>query len=1020
MDVKRLSKKMLASLAMSMLCMATAFAQNGLKGTVKDQSGEPVVGANVVVVGTTNGAMSDLDGSFEIKKIASDATVQVSYIGYKTQTVKVNNRSQLNIVLEEDTAQLDEVIVVGYGTTSKRKTTSAVSTVNADAIAAVPVPNITQSLAGRAPGLIVQQSGGGIDVAANVSIRGGGTPLYVIDNVICEQRDFNNINPDDIESMSILKDASATAIYGARAANGIIIVTTKRGQAGKINVDYSFNYSMSQPAYLPKKLSSAEAAWFINRGNEYDGYTAPYTEEDLRLFSDGSDPRGHANTDWQDVTMRSVAPEMRHNLTVTGGNETIKAYAGLSYYDQESIYRTNSHNMQRYNLRTNLEINLKSIGLKVTPAVEAYITNKLDPSSNYYFVWSHVQNKAPWEPARNPFGQIYSGTTDNPLLDISDEGGYVKSTNSSVRGNITAEWAVPWVAGLTIKAIGSYTMANDRSKSWSKNATAYDWDGNPNTPNKPSLSKSANYHSNFNTQLLADYTRTFAGKHTVGATFGIEASGSDYDNLSASRQNFVIDVDQMGAGPTDGMNNSSSEGINYRRAALVARVKYDYAAKYIIEANLRYDGSDLFPQDRRWGTFFSGSAAWVVSEERFWESLGIKKVLEQFKIRASYGEIGLDSGVNRYSFMTSYSLNQRGAYIGGQWVPTFSEGNLVSVDTSWYKTKDFDLGIDFTSLNGRLSGSIDYFAKVTTGYLASPQNVGYIAPLGKSLPVVKTNGESIRRGVEFIVSWKDHVGDFTYGISANMTYYDDRWNIDPSESETSLKNPYTRWTQQHDYYGNLYTNLGYYADAADIMNSPKRDNSTNLMAGDLKYYDFNGDGKIDGSDQIRAGAGSSPDTNFGINVDLGYKGWSFNMLWQGASNYNLYLDGIRMVGNSNYQPVIYEFQRDQWAPDNRNATYPRQHASSGSNGGNNFVGSDFWLVDSRYIRLKNLSIGYDFKHTLLKNVKWMSKCRLAFTGYNLLTFSPATKFGFDPEAGRSDGYSYPVSRVYSFSLNIGF
>lgn len=476
------------------------------------------------------------------------------------------------------------------------------------------------------------------------------------------------------------------------------------------------------------------------------------------------------------------------------------------------------------------------------------------------------------------------------------------------------------------------------------------------------------------------------------------------------------------------MENWSGEGVGYRRAALIGRLKYDYAAKYMAEANIRYDGSDYFPSGKRWGAFFSGSAAWVASEEKFWSDWGLKKIFDQFKLRASYGEIGQDfldlNGdyvADRFAYVSSYTLYTRGAFLGEKWYPSFAEGALISPDMTWYTTKDFNLGIDFSSLNSRLSGSLDYFAKVTTGYLATPSNVGYTSPLGKTLPVVKSNGESIRRGFEFVLQWKDHIGDFNYGVSANMTYYDDRWNINPNEAETGVKNPYKRGTQVGAYTGVYYKNLGYYTDYLDVLNNPKRNGSTNLMAGDLKYYDFNGDGKIDGDDQYRMGNGTSPRANFGINVDMNYKGWSFNMLWQGATNYNIYVDAILMGGNSNYLPVIYDFQTDIWSPDNRDALYPRQHASAGFNGNNNFVGTDFWLVDARYIRLKNMSIGYDFKHKLLKNATWMTKCNLSLAGYNLLTFSPAKKWGFDPESGSSgSGYTYPISRVYTVSLNIGF
>lgn len=995
---------------------------NIVKGTIVDLLGEPLIGVSILVEGSTAGTITDIDGNFSLNA-NKGATLVISYIGYLTQKVKVGD-GPLKITMKEDTQQLDEVVVVGYGTTSKRKTTSAISSVKSEDILKAPTANVTQSLAGRAPGLIVTTSGGGLGSTSSISIRGGGTPLYVIDDIISEERDFQNLNPDDIDQMTILKDASATAVYGARAANGIIMVVTKQGQAGKMNVDYSFNYNLSQPSYLPKKLGSYEAANYVNLSRTYDGGSPTYSDEVLQKYKDGSDPYVYPNTDWQDLCLRNFAPEQRHNLSVSGGNETVKVYTGLGYYDQESIYRTNSNNMQRYNLRTNIVANFKEIGLKVTTGVEGYIWNLSEPythqGSGYYTTWSHIQNKRPMEVAYNEYGQIFSGTNDSPLIDISDDGGYFKQERSSVKANLGLEWQVPKVAGLKLKALGSYTIANDRNKSWQKTPYAYDLEGNPNTPGKPNLSKNTYYHRNFTTQFFADYNQTYNSVHTVGATFGIEASGSDYDNSSLSRQEFLLDVDQMNAGPVSSAKNGSSEGTSYRRAALIARLKYDYAAKYVAEVSMRYDGSDLFPKGNRWGTFFSGSLGWVISEEAFWETLRDKHIFDQFKIRGSYGEIGLDNNVSRYEYLPSYSLSERGGYIGGAFVPGFSEGGLVATDITWYTSKNMNIGFDFGSLNNRLSGSVDYFRMTTTGYLASPSNVGYTAPLGKDLPKVKSNGEQIRQGFEFVLQWKDQIGDLKYGVSANFTWYDQRWNINPNEAETSTKNPYTRNTQVGRYWGTGYTDAGYYKDFNDVMNSPKRQSSTNLVAGDLKYVDFNGDGIIDGNDQTRIGTGSSPSGNFGINVDLDYKGWFMNMLWQGATTYDIAMGDMLKGGNSQYLPIIYEFQEDFWMPDSRDSRYPRLHSSAGYNGSNNYVSSTFWLVDAKYIRLKNLSVGYDFKHKLLKKVGWMTKCRLSLAGYNLLTFSPAKKYGMDPEIGDGSLYTYPISRIYSISLNVGF
>lgn len=1021
----------------SLLCITPMFAAEGItefpsayvsqqnnivKGTITDNSGESLIGVSIMIQGTTKGTVTDLDGNFELEA-KKGAILEISYIGYLTQKVTVNKPS-LKIILKDDTQQLDEVVVVGYGTTSKRKTTSAISTVKSEDLLKAPTANVTQSLAGRAPGLIVTTSGGGIGSTSSISIRGGGTPLYVIDDIISEERDFQNLNPDDIDQLTILKDASATAVYGARAANGIIMVVTKQGKTGKMSVNYSFNYNLSQPSYLAKKIGSYDAAFYVNKSQLDDGMAPTYSDEILQKYKDGSDPYNYPNTNWQDVCMRNFSPEQRHNLSISGGSENIKVYTGLGYYDQESIYRTNSNNMQRYNLRSNIVANFKEIGLKVTTGIEAYIWDMAEPythqGSGYGTTWSHIQNKRPFELAYNPYGQIFSGTNDSPLVDISDEGGYFKQERSSVKANLGLEWNVPRLPGLKLRALGSYTIVNDRNKSWQKTPYAYDLEGNPNNPGKPNLSKNTYYHRNFTTQFFADYNQTYNEVHTIGATFGMEASGSDYDNSSLSRQEYLLDVDQMNAGPVSTSKNSSAEGINYRRAAFIGRIKYDYAAKYIAEASIRYDGSDYFPKGNRWGTFFSGSLAWVISEESFWKTLKDKHIFDQFKIRGSYGEIGLDNGVGRYEYLPSYSLSERGGYIGGAFVPGFSEGGLISTDISWYTSKNMNIGFDFGSLNNRLSGSMDYFRMTTTGYLASPSNVGYTDPLGKSLPKVKSNGESIRQGFEFILQWKDHIGDFKYGVSANFTYYDDRWNINPNEAETSVKNPYQRQTQVGSYWGVGYTTEGFYRDFNDIINSPKRQGSTNLVAGDLKYQDFNGDGIIDGNDQTRIGKAGSPRGNYGINIDLEYKGWFMNMLWQGATAYDIQMGDILRGGNSQYLPIIYEFQTDFWTPTSTDARYPRLHSSAGYNGSNNYTSSDFWLVNAAYLRLKNLSVGYDFKHKLLKNVSWLSKCTLSLAGYNLLTFSPAKKYGMDPEIGDGNMYTYPIARVYSVSLNLGF
>ena len=545
-----------------------------ITGKIVDESGEAIIGASVKVQGSTIGTITNMEGEFMIPNVPNKAVLEISYIGYKPLEVAVGKSKDLRITMEEDTKTLDEVIVVGYGTTSKRKTTAAIASVNTEDIIKAPTANITQSLAGRAPGLLVTTSGGGLNNFSSVSIRGGGTPLYVIDDVISEERDFRNLNAEDIDQITILKDAASTAVYGARAANGIVMIVTKQGKAGKMSVNYNFNYNWSQPANMPDKLDAHDAAFYKNMSMTNDGLAPAYTDDELELFRNGSDPRRYPNTDWQKLCLKNFAPEMQHTLTVTGGSEKIKAYTSLGFYDQKSLYKFDVNSFKRYNFRTNIVADFKEIGLKVTSSIEAYKTDLRSPNAksgdSYYHTWGHIQNKAPWEIAYNPNGQIFN-TPDNPLMEISPDAGYTKNENLSAIANLALEWSVPYVPGLRLKALGNYRINNDKSKSWKKSPLAYDWDGNPNDPGKPSLSKSYSNWSSYTVQGFANYDRTFNQVHTISATAGIEAYKLFKDDASLSREEYLLDVDQIGAGPVSTAKNSSSEGEEAR--AGVARYR---------------------------------------------------------------------------------------------------------------------------------------------------------------------------------------------------------------------------------------------------------------------------------------------------------------------------------------------------------------------------------------------------------------------------------------------------------------
>lgn len=993
-------------------------------GTIVDDFGETVIGVNVLVkdnlgIGTT----TDMRGEFSLDLTGiKDPVLVISFVGYATQEVVVGSKKTFNITLKEDSKALEEVIIVGYGTNSKRNLTSAVSSVDTEKMKNVPVANVTDALAGRAAGLIVTQAGGGLGKKSTVSIRGGGQPIVVIDGFVSPYDDFVNLNSDDIESMSILKDAAAAAVYGARAGNGVLVVKTKSGLKG-LRVDYSFNQNWAEPTYLEKKLNSYERALFDNTVRDMYDLEPLWTDAEVEKYRTGSDPYNYPNVDWQKVMLRQFTPDSKHSLAIRGGSEFNKYYVSLQAYDQGSLYKGSAENYKRYNVRMNETSEFKDLGLTLNFGLDGYISNMKTPrsqySSGYWATWGHLQNKSPMELDRNKDGQIYIGY-DNPLAEISPESGYYKSDSKMITGVFNAEWKVKGVEGLKLKMGGNYRFGMFDSKSWTKTAPQYDLDGNKGPDFPVSLSYETFAYRQWTTQYFADYNRSFLDEtHNVSATFGYEQSYNFYRAFNALRKNYKFMIDQMGAGPSDTMENGGNEAEG-GRAGLVARAAYNYKKKYYIEGSMRHDGSDLFPEDRRWGDFFAGSMAWAVSEESFFKPLKDRNILNFFKLRGSYGQTGLDSGVGPFSYLTSYGMNERGYVLDGKIVPTFSEGALISSDITWYTSNTLDLGFDFNSLGERLAGSFDYFYMKTTGYLTSPSNVGYTDPLGLALPKVKSNGEHRRAGYEFNLSWKDHFGDFNYEVGANFTYFDQLVATPWNEDLANQKNTYKRGAQQTGYWGNGYTNLGYYENSDQAMNMPRRDASTNLVAGDIIYKDMNGDGLIDDNDKWRIGKNNFPRGNYGIYANLSYKGFSANILFQGATSRDMYIeDMVRGMSTGGYS-MIYPYQLDYWMPDNTDAKYPRIAMNSSINGNNNYETSDFWLVNGRYIRLKSLQLGYDFRSVLLKDIKWIYKCQVVLSGQNLFTLSPATKYGFDPENGSTNNYDYPVQRVYAISLNLGF
>jgi len=993
--------------------------QKVITGTVKDKSGIPLPSVDVLIKGTNKGTQTDFDGKFVIEAKLGDVLL-FSYVGMKSVQVTVG-ASNIDVTMIEEENALDEVIVVAYGETTKRKTTAAVSKIKTDNLIKLPVSTISESLGGRTAGLIVSKRGGGLGSVPTISIRGGGNPLIIIDGVTTtDVREMNNLNSKDIESFTVMKDAEAVAIYGSKGGNGAIVITTKRGTKGKISVVYGSNTNLSRPTILPKKLGSYELALLANQAADNDNQTRPYSDEILQKYKTHSDPFNYPDTDWQKLVLNNFAEEYRHDLSISGGNEKTQYYSSFSNYKQGSLYRFDTNTLNRNTYRISVSNKFDEIGLKVNLALFGDTEKNISPyshySTSYAGTWGHIQNQSPMNLALTDLG-LYSSVTDHPLVEIDPKSGYNRQERSSVNGQINIELDIPRVEGLKFKFLGYYRGFNNFGKRWRVNANQYALGSDvPLGKNAPSLNVDSGDGYRYRVQPLLTYETRF-GKHKIEALAGYDETYQHRDSISASRENYILEVDQLFAGPTDSAKNNGEE-VESANAGYVGRLKYSFDNKYLLEGTIRYDGNDNFPKGNRWGTFYSGSVGWVVSEENFMASLKEKIKMDFLKLRFSYGETGLDNGVDRFEYLPGYSLNEFAYVVGGNIVPGFSEGSLVSPDITWFERKSINAGTDWAFLNNKISGSIDYFFYETVNYLGSLSGSQYTDPLGTSLPKVNTDGKHRRAGWEFEVAYKDSRGDFNYSIGANFTTFDQLWVNKFDESEDQLKNPNTRVTHQTSTGIRSYISDGFYTSAEDIINSPKRINSIGLVPGDLKYRDVNGDGKIDGEDFVRNGKPNFPRIQYGFVVDLNYKAWSVGMHFQGTGDRHIYLgDNIR---NRSVGAIKYPFQKDFWTPDNRNATYPRLISNPNLNGSNNEVTSDFWLVNAKYFRMKSFQVSFDLKRQLLKNML-VDRLELYASGTNLFTISDLfSTYKIDPETNSGNNYGYPIQRVFSIGINVGF
>ncbi|WP_162842795.1 SusC/RagA family TonB-linked outer membrane protein [Mucilaginibacter pineti] len=984
-------------------------------GAVTDTTGAVLAGVTVSVKGVRGlGVSTDVSGKFTLK-VPDNSTLVFSLIGFQTLEIPATT-TPMAISLKLASNHLDEVVVQAYGTTTKRKTTSAIATLDMKNVASIPVQSINDAVAGRLAGVIVTASDGAPGSKSSISIRGGSSPIFVIDNILRSANDFANLNPNDIADYSILKDAAATALYGVSGANGVVLVTTKRGAVGKTSINYSYNQIFSQPTLFPKKVSSYDQVVALNRLYADEGKGVYKSPEDVEKYRTGSDPLNFPNTDWQALTMKNFAPEMRHDLSVSSGTKLLTYYAGLSYYDQGTILRTDNNYNKRTTFRLNTTSNFEKVNLKVTTGIDGFVESNSAPVSGFYGVFSHIQNKGATQLGKNEFG-LPTTIPDNPLRELDPTAGYNRGFSKILNTNLGLEYSAPFLDGLKIKANGAYTSYNNVGKTWNYLAPGYAIGSTtPVYANAPSLTSSQGQGSTMTLQGYLLYSKTF-GDHKIDFTGVYEQQRDNSSNVSGTRKGYQIIYDQIIAGPAldQSVDGGESESA---RAGFLARLTYSYKSKYTVEGSIRRDGDYLFVPGKQWGTFYAASANYLISEEKFMQFLKDKRIFDLLKLRGSFGRLGDKSGVGAFQYISAYNINPTAWVINGNQVQGTSEpGNLPNSNYSWQTINSRDLALEFATLDSRLNGTFDYYYTRRTGFVTT--NPIFSETLGIGLPLINFQAGAFRtEGFDFNVNWASNISGFNYKVGFNFTKYNSLWERNPADDEAGLKNPYTRSSgTAGGFLTTGYYNLGYYTNNNQLLTGARNIGATNVVAGDLKYEDVNGDGQINGDDNRLIGSNTFPRINYGITIDLGYKGFSFSAVVQGSGNRDRYL-GAAVQGSDLQNQFFYAFQQDYWRPDNTNALFPRAVTATSVNGSNNFASSDFWLIKSKYIRLKSAQFGYDFKKTVLKKSAFQT-LRLFVSGTNLLTASNSKKYFIDPESDPSN-YGYPIQRTIAIGLNAGF
>ena len=1044
-------KKLITVLAALLFCAAAVFAQNDLTGRITDASGQALPGVMVLEVGTGNGTISDFDGNYSIR-VKSGARLEYSCLGFKTVVRDYHGERTLNVSLEEDSLVLDDVVVVGYGTAKKETMTAAVSAIKGDELLKSPSTNVSQVLAGKLSGLSsVQESGEpGLD-QASIRIRGSVYGVaYVVDGFPVS--DINDIDPQDIESVSVLKDGASAAVYGLKAAGGVIIITTRKGEKGDARISYNGSLGVSMNANFPKFMDGPQFAYYYNLAQMMDQlasgaiaseaeYQPYFTEDNVKAMLNGDPSDGWDNVDYIGKVF-GTGVTGKHNITVQGGNDNTRYFFSGGYLDQKGNIQ--GYNYKRYNVRANIESRIAknlmftaglsgTVGRRETPR---FLSGGSDSYFGYEVGWFSVAHQTlgihPYLPEM--YDGYYTGSIASnqafpysPLAALNLSG--TKHTKS-FQGTFNASlvWEIPWVPGLKAKASGSYDWLNSYNKnldtpyyvlarvhnadgSWGWSSPMVDVNG-ASVGNR--VQEGSSYSQNMTGQAGLTYEGSF-GKNNVEAMLLAEVRDYQGNSLADYVQNVPfallpeISNGVITSSPVSGSSNAS------RSAGFVGRIRYNYDEKYLAEFTGRYDGSYKFAgmANTRWGFFPSASAGWVLSKEDFLQDAS--GWLTNLKIRGSVGLLGND-GVSPYMFLSSYSQGTRIINPSGKPTYSYYTSGIPNQGLSWEKTLSYNGGFDFSLWEGLLGGEIDAFYNYTYDIL-SYNGGGHPDSMGGYFETY-VNGNAIdSKGVDILINHHNRFelagSPFFYEVAATLTYSKTRWlkyNDDPNLPEWQKVTGTT--------YGSIWGWLadGLYRSEEEIDNSAWYNTRPNI--GDIKYVDLNGDGEISWQDRGIFGKSNRPELTYGLNINAGWNGFDMNLQFTGGALFYVSMTGTYYNENDDNTIWTKTFKENGNSPlylvenayslDNPNGTFPRLTLGTAGHGGDNGLCSSFWWRDGTYVRLKTAQLGYTVPKSISRRFG-LEAFRIFVEGNNLFTLDGLPE-GIDPESPRVNNGYYPQQR----------